>query len=147
MEYERRRVARHREALELILRESVGEFALISGHNVPHYPTVPVDVWLEVPIRPDMVYEQSKKVRELLQEQRLIAELFSRPERAKNMAPATFIKTMNGSWFYGFALMAFGQFAGWWTLEKPQEFSDLTQYADIDQWVKRVGYLHMSESS
>lgn len=147
MQDETREERENREDIEAILRESVGQLDAVDEDENPQYPTMPVDVWIEFPLRPDVVHEQARRLKELLQGRRLIAEFLNHPEYAKNMAPATFITAMNGSWFYGFTLMAFGQLAGWWVIDKPKEFADPSQYADIDQWISRVGYVRMAAAT
>ena len=124
------------EKIKEILYESLGR--LDADETV-----VTHDVWLPVSVRPAVVATSSEDMVELMKQWPMAGDVFLRPEVGPTLAPRTFQRDDFNDYAV-FALLAYGQEAGWWEVERPSDLSTDDGYANFSYWMTRPGFIHVT---
>lgn len=107
--------------------------------------TVLVDTWIPLHVHPDVVRQHATELKDELRQWpgSSVNVIFTRPEELRSIAPETFRRELDD--FHMFALLAFGQVAGWWKLVKPAALEADTGYEPrtLHEQMRRIGLLEV----
>ena len=123
-----------------ILDDSVGMF---DTDNKPRFETMHVDAWIPLEVRSSKVKQHAAELKSLLSDWpgSSVSVIFTNPSEIRRISPRTFQRELDD--FHTFALLAFGQVAGWWTLTKPTQLESDAGYQSrtLQELMGRIGFL------
>jgi hypothetical protein len=107
--------------------------------------TVLVDTWIPLNVRRDKVRQHAAELKDQLRQWpgSSVHVIFTKPEELRRISPETFRRELDD--FRTFALLAFGQVAGWWTLIKPAALEADAGYEPrtLHEQMKKLGLLEV----